>query len=123
MVPGDEIGSRAVAPGFAGTLTLGSTTTPPPGAQTPGGKLPFSPGGASPMVRADGPERRPQEEVRMSRVVPFAAVLLVPAALVAAPAPMPPSTQGKPLTDSQRAEADIFAPVLLGATNQIVEHY
>jgi C-terminal peptidase prc len=59
----------------------------------------------------------------MSRVVPLAAVLLIPATLVAAPVPAVPSPQGKPLTDAQRAEAEIFAPVLVSVSGQIATQY
>src|SRR5262245_7349747 len=59
----------------------------------------------------------------MSRVVPLAVVLLIPAALGAAPVPAPPAPPGRPLTEAQRAEADIFAPVLVNVCNQIVLQY
>ena len=59
----------------------------------------------------------------MSRVIPLAAVLLIPAALAAAPVPPAPAPPSKPLTDAQRAEAEIFAPILVRVSDQIVTQY
>jgi C-terminal processing protease CtpA/Prc len=59
----------------------------------------------------------------MSRVVPLAAVLLMPATLLAAPVPRETGGPAAPLTDTQRAEADIFAPMLVHVSTQIAEAY
>jgi carboxyl-terminal processing protease len=59
----------------------------------------------------------------MSRVFPLSLVLLIPTLLMAAPVPAPPTAPRKALTDVQRAEAEVFAPILLSVTNQIVNTY
>lgn len=58
----------------------------------------------------------------MSRVFPLSFVLLIPTALFAAPV-TPPSAPSKPLTNVQRAEAEVFAPILLNVSKQIAECY
>jgi carboxyl-terminal processing protease len=57
----------------------------------------------------------------MSRIFPLSIVLLIPSVLLAAPAP--PQSHSKPLTDTQRAEAEVFAPMLVSVCNQIVDLY
>src|SRR5581483_1296497 len=63
------------------------------------------------------------EEVRMSRIVALAGLLLIPVLLIAAPAPGLRQPPAKPLTDNQRAEAEVFAPILISVSNQVVDLY
>jgi carboxyl-terminal processing protease len=59
----------------------------------------------------------------MSRLFPLSLILLIPIVLSAAPVPSSPQAPHKPLTDAQRAEAEVFAPILVSVSNQIVDLY
>ncbi len=59
----------------------------------------------------------------MSRVLPLSLMLLIPAALLAAPVPTSRQAPDKPLTAVERAETEVFAPILVSVTNQIAEAY